>query len=92
MALRGLPTPVYTVIAGLGGRAITKASLRRAFTEAHADKFEDPHFLDLDWPTVDRELARAKEKRRSGPVAENILRELGLVGGRPHWDRAGKAQ
>jgi pyruvate ferredoxin oxidoreductase alpha subunit len=80
MALRGLPTAVYTVIAGLGGRDITKAALSRAFAEAHADKFEDPHFLDLDWPAIDRELARAKEKRRSGPVAENILRDLGLVG------------
>jgi pyruvate ferredoxin oxidoreductase alpha subunit len=92
MALRGLPTPVYSVIAGLGGRAITKASLHRAFAEAHVDKIEDPHFLDLDWPVIDRELARAKEKRRSGPVAENILRELGLVGDRPHWDRTGNAQ
>ncbi len=52
--------------------------------EAHADKFEDPHFLDLDWPAIDRELARAKEKRRSGPVAENILRDLGLVGHKVH--------
>ena len=84
MALRGLPTPVYTVIAGLGGRAITKASLGRAFADAHADKIEDPHFLDLDWPVIDRELARAEEMRRSGPVAENILRARGLVGDRPH--------
>jgi pyruvate ferredoxin oxidoreductase alpha subunit len=84
MALRGLSVPVYTVIAGLGGRAITKAALHRAFAEADADKFEDPHFLDLDWPAVDRELARAKERRRSGPVAENILRDLGLVGAKVH--------
>lgn len=82
MALRGLPTPVYTIIAGLGGRAITKASLHKAFADAVADRIEDPLFLDLDWQIVDRELARAREKRRSGPVAENILRELGLVGGR----------
>ncbi len=84
MCLRGLATPVYTVIAGLGGRAITQAALSRAFAEAHADKFEDPHFLDLDWPAIDRELARAKDKRRSGPVAENILRDLGLVGHKVH--------
>ena len=80
MALRGLRTPVYTVIAGLGGRSITKASLHRVFAEAGADDFEDPHFLDLDWAAVDRELTRARETRRSGPVAENILRERGLVG------------
>ena len=83
MALRGLTTPIYTIIAGLGGRPITKASLHRAFGEAVADEFDDPHFLDLDWTIVDRELARAREKRRSGPIAENILREMGLVGGKP---------
>ncbi|MAG95106.1 MAG: pyruvate ferredoxin oxidoreductase [Alphaproteobacteria bacterium] len=85
MALRGLTTtPVYTVIAGLGGRPITKASLDRVFRQAIAEEIEDPHFLDLDWALVDRELARAKERRRSGPIAENILRQRGLVGGRPH--------
>ncbi len=83
MALRGRSTPIYTVIAGLGGRPITKASLREAFARAVADEIDDPHFLDLDWSVIDRELARAKEKRRSGPIAENILRELGLVGGKP---------
>jgi pyruvate ferredoxin oxidoreductase alpha subunit len=83
MALRGLTTPIYTIIAGLGGRPITKASLHRAFGEAVADEFDDPHFLDLDWTIIDRELARAKEKRRSGPIAENVLRDLGLVGGKP---------
>ncbi len=50
---------------------------QNAAAAAHADKFADPHFHDLDWPAIDRELARAKEKRRSGPVAENILRDLG---------------
>ncbi len=85
MALRGLTTtPVYTVIAGLGGRPITKASLDRVFRQAIAEEIEDPHFLDLDWDLVDRELARSKERRRSGPIAENILRQRGLVGGRPH--------
>jgi pyruvate ferredoxin oxidoreductase alpha subunit len=80
MALRGLPTPVYTVIAGLGGRAITMKSLRRVFKQAMADDIEDPHFLDMNWQAVDAELDRWKEKRRSGPVAENLLRDLGLVG------------
>jgi pyruvate ferredoxin oxidoreductase alpha subunit len=63
MALRGLTTPIYTIIAGLGGRPITKASLHRAFGEAVADEIDDPHFLDLDWAVIDRELARAKEKQ-----------------------------
>ena len=83
MALRGLATPVYTIIAGLGGRPITKASLRQAFMSALSDEFEDPLFLDLNHEVIDRELARMKEKRRSGPIAENILREMGLVGHLP---------
>jgi pyruvate ferredoxin oxidoreductase alpha subunit len=83
MALRGLTTPIYTIIAGLGGRPITKASLLRVFGEAVRDEIEDPHFLDLDWALIDRELARIREKRRAGPIAENILRDMGLVGGKP---------
>ena len=80
MALRGLSTPVYTVIAGLGGRPITQVALRKVFSEATQDNFDDPHFLDLNWEVVDRELARARSTRRSGPIAENILREKGIVG------------
>jgi len=83
MALRGTTTPIYTIIAGLGGRPIPKASLHRAFGEAVRDEIDDPHFLDLNWELIDRELARAKEKRRMGPIAENILRDMGLVGGKP---------
>ena len=75
--------PIYVAPPVLEEAGIPTA-LRRAFAEAHADKFEDPHFLDLDWPAIDRELARAKDKRRSGPVAENILRDLGLVGHKAH--------
>lgn len=80
MALRGSSTLVYTVIAGLGGRTITKASLARVIKDAIANKLDDPHFLDLDWRIVDAELARSQEKRRSGPIAENILRDIGLIG------------
>ncbi len=80
MALRGSSTLVYTVIAGLGGRSITKASLARVIKDAVANKLDDPHFLDLDWRIVDAELARSQEKRRSGPIAENILRDIGLIG------------
>ena len=82
MALRGLRTPVYTVIAGLGGRPITKKALHRVFAQSCTDEVDDPHFLDLDLAVVDRELARGREKRRSGPIAENILRDMGLVGGK----------
>jgi len=84
MSLRGLTTPVYTVIAGLGGRSITKRSLTGVIADATDDALEDPHFLDLDWAAVDRELARWKERRRTGPIAENLLRESGLVGHQSH--------
>src|SRR5438105_6543477 len=52
MALSGLQLNGYTVIAGLGGRAITKASLARTLTEAAADKLQPLTFMDLDWPLV----------------------------------------
>jgi pyruvate ferredoxin oxidoreductase alpha subunit len=77
MALSGIQLHGYTVIAGLGGRAITKASLRGVLTEAVADRLEPLTFLDLDRDLVDRELRRTRTTRRSGPAAENLLRDLG---------------
>ena len=79
MALRGLPITIHTVIAGLGGRSIPKASLKRMILEARADKLEEPHFLDLNWNAINNELARQKQKRRSGPIAENVLRDVNSV-------------
>jgi pyruvate ferredoxin oxidoreductase alpha subunit len=72
----------YTVIAGLGGRPITKASLHRLFADAHADRLGRLTFLDLDGKAVDRVLERERLTRRSGPIAESILRDLGIVGAR----------
>ena len=77
MALRGEPADVHTVVAGLGGRAITQASLGRVFAEGHAGKLGELHMLDLDWGVVEREVARMSEKRRSGPTASNVLRDVG---------------
>jgi pyruvate ferredoxin oxidoreductase alpha subunit len=74
-ALANPATPVYTVIAGLGGRPITRASLACVFARAISDQLEHHSFLDLDRAAVDRVLARESEVRRSGPRAENILRE-----------------
>ena len=79
MALAGIQLHGYTVIAGLGGRPITKASLRGLFTEAAADRLQPLTFLDMDWDVVGRELARIYASRGSGPHAENILRDLGAV-------------
>lgn len=77
MALAGVASRDYTVIAGLGGRAVTRASLRQMLVDAEADRLEPLTFLDLNWPLVERELARAGTRRRSGPAAENMLRDLG---------------
>lgn len=81
--LTGRAVPVYDVIAGLGGRAITKASLARMLAEAMQDRLELTTFLDLDHAVVSRVLEREKETRRSGPLAENVLREVGSVASRP---------
>ncbi len=81
MALRGHPLPVYTVIAGLGGRVITRKSLADLFERAARDSLEDVTFLDLNWEVVHDQLSRARDVRHSGPIAENLLKALnpGLV-------------
>ena len=76
MALRGLAQPVYTVIAGLGGRPITRASLKDVFERAERNELDDVTFLDLNWRVVNEQLTRARDVRHSGPIAENVLRSL----------------
>jgi pyruvate ferredoxin oxidoreductase alpha subunit len=84
MALSGIQLHGYTVIAGLGGRPIAKKSLRALFADAVADRLEPLSFLDMDWGTVEAELKRMREGGRSGPHAENILKEAGIVAARSH--------
>jgi len=79
MALNDLPVRVGSVIAGLGGRPITRANLRRMFEKGVADSLEEPHFHDIRMDVVNRELARQAAERRSGAAAENILHDLGVV-------------
>lgn len=55
-ALQGLGIPVHTAIAGLGGRPITKDSLRRLFKAA--GELPGTTFVDLDHALVDAELQR----------------------------------
>jgi pyruvate ferredoxin oxidoreductase alpha subunit len=78
MALHGMTTPVYTVIAGLGGRPITMPSLTEVFEAAGEDRLPDVQFLDLDHAAVEHEIVRARATRLSGPTAEAILRRKGL--------------
>ncbi len=79
MSLTGLHMHSYCVVAGLGGRAITKASLVRTFAEAIAGSLPLLSFMDLDWRIVNRQLEREAAMRRSGPIAENLLRDVGSV-------------
>jgi len=78
-SLSGIQLKGYTVIAGLGGRAITRASLHQLFTDATEDELEQVTFLDLNAEVVNHELERESAARRSGPTAEAILRRLGTV-------------
>ena len=73
---------IFTVIAGLGGRPITKTSLHDLFDKAGQESLEPLTFLDLDWTVVNKELERERQKRRSGPIAENILRDVNSVAAR----------
>ena len=82
-AYHGHDANVHTVIAGLGGRAITRASLRKLLEAGMAGSLERITFLDLDQEMVDRALERERSTRRSGPIAEALLRDIGVVAARP---------
>ena len=60
MALAGIDIAKYTVIAGLGGRQITKASLHELFETAVTDDLRALTFLDLDQELVDTEIAKTR--------------------------------
>ncbi len=84
-ALRNLPRVprLHSAVAGLGGRPITRGSLHRLFRQATVQPWEGAHFLDLNERVVGREIHRKRKTRRSGPTAENILRQLALAAGLP---------
>ena len=78
-SLSGIALNGYTVIAGLGGRAITRVSLTRLFEDAERDELEQVTFLDLNADAISHELERESQTRRTGPTAEAILRRIGTV-------------
>ena len=75
VASRDLGILPKCVIAGLGGRAITKASLHRIFGQAVAGTLGSLTFMDLDMDLVERQLAREKAARRTGPLPEAMMRD-----------------
>jgi pyruvate ferredoxin oxidoreductase alpha subunit len=81
---RGQParedTIISTVVAGLGGRPVTRKSLRAMLASAARGDLPPFSFLDLRSDLVESELVRMGAARRSGPSAENLLRHLGVTG------------
>jgi pyruvate ferredoxin oxidoreductase alpha subunit len=79
MAVTGTGLRGFTAIAGLGGRSIPKASLHKLFRQAEKEELEPVTFVDLDWDAVNKQLERERQNRHSGPIAENILHDKGIV-------------
>lgn len=81
MAMRGLPTPVFTVIAGLGGRPITRSGMAQVIAAADEGALDDVTFLDLNRAAVEGQMMKAAGLKETGPIAENLLKALnpGLV-------------
>ena len=73
-AMRGLHFTCHELIAGLGGRDITIASLNAYLDKAVRDEAEHLTFLDLDTELVEHELEREAKMRRSGAIPENMIR------------------
>lgn len=79
MAVTGAGLKGYTAVAGLGGRPIFKSALHQLFRQAEKEELPPVTFLDLDWDAVNKQQDRERQTRRSGPVAENILHDKGIV-------------
>ena len=58
------------------------ASLRKLFVEAHEGVLADTVYCDLNTGLVEAEIERMALRRRSGPPAENVLRDLATQTGR----------
>jgi len=70
---------ISTVVAGLGGRPVSRKSLRTMLLDANRGELPPFSFLDLQSGLIEAELARTRATRRSGPTAENMLRDLGVA-------------
>jgi pyruvate ferredoxin oxidoreductase alpha subunit len=81
-ALAGRQTRVSTVVAGLGGRAVTKASIQAMLADAAANRLPELSFLDLRTDIVEEELARRDSAHRTGPHSQGVLRIAGVPGSR----------
>ena len=75
-AVRDIALDVRSVIAGLGGRAITKASVAKIVRAAAEGVLADTTFMDLDEDLVRRQLEREAATRLSGPLPEAIIHDV----------------
>jgi pyruvate ferredoxin oxidoreductase alpha subunit len=62
LAMHGALCDIRSVVAGLGGRPITQASIEGVIKEAVGGGLAQLTFLDLDYETVGRERRRIKEE------------------------------
>ncbi len=62
-AIEGMGIKDFTVIAGLGGRPITIASLRKYLTNAMQERVDRLTFLDLETETIESELNKERSLR-----------------------------
>jgi pyruvate ferredoxin oxidoreductase alpha subunit len=83
MAMAGVKVRIMTAIAGLGGRPITKASLRELFDRAERSTLEGLTFMDLNAQTIQRHLAQQNHRLRvearmvAEPAADKLITEEG---------------
>lgn len=75
-ALADVHIDQYELIAGLGGRDITQASLYDYLDKVAAGEMKHFKFLDLNRELVDRELERERSTRRSGSIPENMIKDI----------------
>lgn len=67
---------ICCVISGLGGRAITKRSLHKAFDAALKGELPELTFLDLDKKVIQDQLKHEQEERHSARWPKPLLRPL----------------
>ena len=80
----GLRDAASAGLVTIGSHTHTHALLDRLAPDAIADELEPLTFLDLDHGIVNRHLEREARIRRSGPIAENLLRDIGTVAAKVH--------
>ena len=74
LAVRSSGASVHTVVAGLGGRPVTRRSVASMLEAAGRDGLEALTLLDLDLRIVDHERARITAHDRPGAPPVSRLR------------------